>query len=88
MLASAFRLADRLGRLAVKSGIYLGESAGALFFPARPTPANAPRPRAAPAAAEPGVIHVRLRASHVPVIGALLGRKPKIIQLNELRSLS
>ncbi|MCC7362547.1 MAG: PD40 domain-containing protein [Anaerolineales bacterium] len=74
MLASAFRLAGRLGRLAAKSGAYLGDTAGALFFPARPAPAALPRRlrSAAPTAAEPGVIHVRLQRRHVPVIGLLL----------------
>lgn len=70
MFASAFRLADRLGRLALKSGLYLGETAGALLFPARAAPAAPARPR--PAAPETGVIHVRLQRRHVPVIGLLL----------------
>ncbi len=70
MLASAFRLADRLGRLALKSGLYLGETAGALIFPARPAPARPARPRSAEA--ETGVIHVKLRRRHVPMIGLLL----------------
>jgi len=68
MFASAFRLADRLGRLAVKSGVKLGETAGALISPARPEAAPG---RARPAPAE-GVIHVRLRRRHVPVIGLLV----------------
>src|SRR5690349_16384727 len=71
MLASAFRLADRLGRLVLKSGLKLGETAGALIMPARPAPALGARPRPANAA-EPGVIHVRLQRQHVPVFALLV----------------
>ncbi len=67
MFASTFRLADRLGRLAVKSGLKLGETAGALVSPARPFTAPG-RDRPAPA----GVIHVRFQRRHVPLIGVLV----------------
>ncbi len=69
MLVSLYRLADRLGRVAIKSGLRIGDSAG---WAARLRPRPARRPATVPPAEGAPVFQVTVSRRQLPVVGLLV----------------